>query len=151
MWLADSVSAPDCTDLTSGDQCNVVSTAGHTGSASILTCTLDGLNGSVSLIGGILNCSATGSAVDGIPNGMNHDGDGIAFIGNLVMPIVQTVTCQSTSHLPPCLVDPMAFLSETLHHFIPSAKPCLARAVRSSTTTPWTAWIAPPPQVRHVW
>ena len=79
MWLADSVSAPDCTDLTSGDQCNVVSTAGYTGSASILTRTLDGVNASVSLIGGLLNCSATGLAVDGIPSGVNHDGDGIAF------------------------------------------------------------------------
>ena len=63
--------APDCMHLTSGDQCNVASTAGYTGSASIFTCTLDGVNGSVSLIGGLKNCSATGSAVDGVPSG--HD------------------------------------------------------------------------------
>ena len=31
------------------------------------------------------------------------------------MPIVQTVTRPSTSHLPPCLVDPMAFLSTPLY------------------------------------
>ena len=48
------------------------------------------------------------------------------------MQIVPTVTCPSTSP-----VDPMAFLSETLCHFIPFAKPCLARAVRFSMTTPW--------------
>ena len=53
VWLADSVPAPDCTDFTPGDQCNVVSTAGYTGSASILTRTLDGVNGSVSLIGSL--------------------------------------------------------------------------------------------------
>ena len=38
------------------------------------------------------------------------------------MPIVQTVTRPSTSHLPPCLVDPMAFLSVTLRHFYPAGK-----------------------------
>ena len=74
-----SVSGLHCKHLTSGDQCSVVSSAGYTGSASILTCTLGGVNGSVSLIGGLLNCSATGSAVDGIPSGMSHACDGIAF------------------------------------------------------------------------
>ena len=70
--------APDCTHLTSGDQRHMVSTAGHTGSASTLTCTLDVVNGSVSHIEGLPNCAATLSAVDGIPNGMSHDCDGIA-------------------------------------------------------------------------
>ena len=70
--------APDCTHLTSGDQRHVVSTTGHAGSASTLTCTLDVVNGSVSHIEGLPNCSATLSAVDGIPSGMCHDCDGIA-------------------------------------------------------------------------
>ena len=30
-----SMSAPDCTDLTSGDQCKVMCTAGYTGGASV--------------------------------------------------------------------------------------------------------------------
>ena len=47
------------------------------------------------------------------------------------MPIVQTVTCPSTSRIPPCLVDPTAFVSETLRHFIPFAKSlsCLSSAL----------------------
>ena len=65
--------APDRPPLTSGDQC------GSPGSASTLTCTLDVVNGSVSLIGGLPNCSATLSAVDGILSGMSNDCDGIAF------------------------------------------------------------------------
>ena len=49
---------------------------------------------------------------------------------NLVVPIAWTITRPLTSHLLPCLVDPLAFLSVTLRHFITFAKPCLARAVR---------------------
>ena len=48
-----SMLAQDCTDLTSGDQCNVMCAAGCTGSAITLTCTLDVVNGSVSLIGSL--------------------------------------------------------------------------------------------------
>ena len=44
-------------------------------------------------------------------------------------------------NLPPCPVDPMAFLSATLRQFFPLAKPCPSRAVCFSTTTPWNAWI----------
>ena len=40
----------------------------------------------------------------------------------LVVQIVQTVTRPSTSRLPPCLVDPMAFLSVALRHFYPVGK-----------------------------
>ena len=55
-------------------------------------------------------CLATVCAVDGIPSGMSHDWDAIAF-GNLVMQIVQTVTCTVDVYLcPPCLVDPMSLL-----------------------------------------
>ena len=50
------------------------------------------------------------------------------------MAIVQTVMGPSTSHLPPCLVDPMVFLSVTLRHFIPFANPCLVRAVSTVRT-----------------
>ena len=75
-----SLLAPDCTDLTSSDQCKVVSTAGYTGSASTLICTLDVVNGSVSLIGILPNCPAASCAVDGIPSGMSHDCEGIAFL-----------------------------------------------------------------------
>ena len=53
--------------------------AGYTGGASTLTCTVDVVNGSVSLIGILPNCSAASCAVDGIPSGMSHDRDGIAF------------------------------------------------------------------------
>ena len=60
------------------------------------------------------------------------------------MQIVQTVTRPSMPQLPHRLVDPMAFSSATLRHFIPFAKSCLVRAVRSSTTTSWRTWIAPP-------
>ena len=138
-----SVLATDCTDLTSGDKCNVMRAASSTGSASTGTHNLDVVNGSVSLIGSLLNCSAALCAADGIPSDMSHDCDGIAFLESC------SANCSdgdspSTSHLPPCLVDPMAFLSETRRHFIPFVKSCLARAVRSSTRTPWRAWIAPP-------
>ena len=74
-----SMLAPDCTDLTSGDQCKVMRAAGYTGVASTLTCTLDVVNGSVFLIGILPNCSAASWAVDGIPSGMSHECDGIAF------------------------------------------------------------------------
>ena len=59
---------------------------------------------------------------------------------NLVIPLVQTVTRQSMSHLLP---DPTALLSEVLRHFIPFAKFCLARAERSSSTTPCRVQITP--------
>ena len=70
------MSAPDCMNLTSGDQCKVMCVAGYTGGASTLTCTLDVLNGSVSVIGSLPALCA----VDGIPNGVSHDCDGIAFL-----------------------------------------------------------------------
>ena len=75
-----SMLAPNCPDLTSGDQCKVMRAEGYTGGASISTCTLDVANGSVSLIGILPNCSAASCAVDGIPSGMSHDCDGIAFL-----------------------------------------------------------------------
>ena len=74
-----SLLASDRTRLTSGDQCNVVSTAGFTGNVSTLTCIFEVMNGSVSLMGGLPNCSATVCAVTSIPSGMSHDWDGIAF------------------------------------------------------------------------
>ena len=57
----------------------MVSTTGHAGRASTLTCPLKVVNGSVSLMGGLPNCSATVWAVDGIPSGMSRGWDGIAF------------------------------------------------------------------------
>ena len=75
-----SMLAPDCPDLTSGDQRKVMRAAGYTGGASALTCTIDVVNGSVSLIGILPNCSAASCAVDGIPSGMSHECDGIAFL-----------------------------------------------------------------------
>ena len=45
-----SMLAADYTDLTSGDQCKVMCAAGNTGGASTLTCSLDVVNGSMSLI-----------------------------------------------------------------------------------------------------
>ena len=135
MWLAgskpiahkpipdSSMLAPDCTDLTSGDQCKVMRIAGYTGGASILTNTLDVVNGSVSFIGSLPNCSAASCAVDGTPRGMSHDCNGIAFFWNLVKLIVQTVTRPSTSYLPPCLVDPInGFLVSDTTPFYPVGK-----------------------------
>ena len=72
--------APDCTDMTSGDECKVMRAVGYTGGASTLTCTFDVLNVSVSLVGILPNCSAASCAVDDIPSGMSHDGDGNAFL-----------------------------------------------------------------------
>ena len=69
---------PDCTHLTSGDQCDV-SIVGDTGSTSTLSCALEVVD-SVLLIGGPPNCSATLSAVDGIPSVVSHDCVGIAFL-----------------------------------------------------------------------
>ena len=74
------MSAAHCTDLTSGDQCNRMCAAGYTGSASTLTCNLDVVNCSVSLIGSLPNCSAALCAVVGIPSGMSHECDRIAFL-----------------------------------------------------------------------
>ena len=99
--------------------------AGYKGSASTLTCNLDVVNGSVSLIGSLPNCSAALCAVDGIPGGVSHDCDRIAFLESCHANC-ETVTRPSTSHLPPCLVDPMAFLSATIRHFIPFVKPSLS-------------------------
>ena len=62
---------------------------------------------------------------------------------NGVIPLFQTVTRQSMSHLPPGRVDATDFLPETLRHLTPFAKFCLARAGRSSPTTPRRAQIAP--------
>ena len=64
----------------SGDQCKVMRIAGYTGGASILTNTVDVVNGSVSFIGSLPNCSAASCAVDGTPRGMSHDCNGIAFL-----------------------------------------------------------------------
>ena len=75
-----STLAQDCTDFTSGDQCNVMCAVGYTGSASTLTCTLDVVNGSVSFIRSLPNCSAVLYAVDGIPSVMSHDCGKIAFL-----------------------------------------------------------------------
>ena len=132
---------PDCVDLTSGDLCKVMHAAGYNGGASTLTRTLDVVSGSVSFIGSLPNCPAAWCAVDDIPSGMIHDCDGIAFLGSCY------ANC-SDGYAPvdvtssTCLVAPKAFLSGTLRHLIPLAKPCLARAARSSTTTPWRAWTA---------
>ena len=62
------------------DQRKVMRAAGYTGGASALTCTIDVVNGSVSLIGILPNCSAASCAVDGVPSGMSHECDGIAFL-----------------------------------------------------------------------
>ena len=125
------MSAPDFTDLTSGDQCNRMCAAGYKGSASTLTRNLDVVDGSVSLIGSLPNCPSAWCAVDDISKRYETE----SLFWDLITPIVQTVTRPSTSHLPPCLVAPTAFLSVTQRHFIPLAKLCLARAERSSTTT----------------
>ena len=47
----------DCTDLTSGDQCNVMSATGYQGSVSTWTRALEVVNGSVSVIGSLPNCT----------------------------------------------------------------------------------------------
>ena len=75
-----SMLAPDCPDLTSGDRCKVMRATDYTGGASPLTCTLDVVNGSGSLIGILPNCSVSSCAVDGIPSDMSHLCDGIVFL-----------------------------------------------------------------------
>ena len=65
-----SMLAPDRKDWTSGDQCQVRCAAGFTCSASTLTCTLDVVNGSVSLIGILPNCP--GLACRGPPSTVSH-------------------------------------------------------------------------------
>ena len=67
--------AADCTHLTS------------TGGASTLTRTLDVVTGSVSLIGGLPNCSAALYAVDGFPNVVSHDRDRIVVLESLLFPL----------------------------------------------------------------
>ena len=78
-----SMLAPDCMDLTAGDQFKVMCAAGY---ASTSTCTLFVVNGSVSLSGILPNCPVASSAVDGIPSGMSNCCDGItcleSFHGN---------------------------------------------------------------------
>ena len=127
--------------LTSVDKCNVMSAAGYTGSASTLTCTLDVVNGSVSLIGSLPNCSAGWCAVDGIPSGMSLDCDGIAFL--------ESCYASCSDGCAPVDVTPSTrsggsngFLVSDTSPFYPVCKPCFAGAVRSSATTPWRAWIA---------
>ena len=53
---------------------------GYADSSSILTDTLEVVNGFVFLIGSLPNCSAALCAVDGIPSDMSHDCDGITFL-----------------------------------------------------------------------
>ena len=72
-----SMLAPDCVDLTSGDQCKVMCAAGYTGSASTSICTLVVVNGSVSLIGILPNCPVASGAVDDIPSGTSNCCEGI--------------------------------------------------------------------------
>ena len=113
-----SLLASDRTRLTFGDQCNAASTAGYTGSVSTLTCIFEVMNGSVSLMGGLANCSATVCAVTDFPSGMSHDWDGIAFgeyrcanCSDCHMPVditSSTLSCGYTSFLDR---DTMSFYS----------------------------------------
>ena len=101
--------ASDRTCLTSGDQCTVVSTASYTGSVSTLTCIFEVMNGSESLMRVLPNCSATVCALTGIPSGMSHDWDAIAFhesrcanCSDCHMPVdvtFSTLSCGSNSFL----------------------------------------------------
>ena len=101
--------------LTFGDQCNAVSTAGYTGSVGTLTCIFEVVISSVSLLGGLPNCSGTMCAP--ISQAVCATIGAESLFGNLVVDIVRTVTGPSTSPIPSCLVDPI-FLSETRCHFI---------------------------------
>ena len=137
-----SMLAPYCPDLTYGDQRKVMRAAGYTGGASALTCTNDVVNGSVSLIGILPNCSAASCAVDGIPSGMSHECDGIAFLESCYANCSDGSRPRQRHIFHPVLW--VQWLSRQRHSpiFAPLAEPCLSRAVRSSTT-PWRAWIAP--------
>ena len=75
-----SMLAPDCMNWTSGDPCEAMCAADYTSSAGTLTGTLDDGNGSVAIIGSLPKCPAAFCAMDDIPSGTSHDGDGIAFL-----------------------------------------------------------------------
>ena len=59
---------------------------------------------------------------------------------NLVISIIQTVTCPSMS-IVYLVLDSTALWSGTLRLFIPFAERCLHRAVCFLKTTSWRAWI----------
>ena len=77
--------------------------AGYTGSASTVTCNLDVVNGSVSLIGSLPNCLAALCAVDDSPGGMSHDCDRIAFLKSCYANFSDGYApVNVTSSTPPC-------------------------------------------------
>ena len=90
--------------------------ADHTSGASTLTGTLDDGNGSVAIIGSLPKCLAALCAMNDIPSGGQATIVTGSLFWNLIVPIVWTITRPLTSHLPPCLVDPIASLSVTLRH-----------------------------------
>ena len=60
--------------------------------------------------------------MDGVPSGMTHDGDGIAFFESYYANCSADHTRPWMLHLLPGLGHPTAFLSAALRHFIPFAK-----------------------------
>ena len=68
------MSAPDCTDLTSGDQCNGMRAVGCTGSASTLTCNVDVSSEVFQTVQ--RPCVQWTASL----SGMSHDCDRIAFL-----------------------------------------------------------------------
>ena len=90
-------------------------TAAYTGSASTLTCNLDVVSGSVSLIGSLPNCSEAMCAVDGIPSGMSHDCDRIAFLepchadcSDGYAPVAMATSCPTASGSLMCVYTEVA-------------------------------------------
>ena len=131
-----SMLAPDCMKWTSGDQCKVMCAADYTSSAGTLTGTRDDGNGSVAIIGVLPNCPAALCAIDGIPSGTSHDCDGIAFL--------ESCFANCSDGYAPVDVTSATLSCGFNGVLVLLAKPCLARAVRSWTTTPWRARIDPP-------
>ena len=119
-----SMLAQDCTD--------------YTGSVSTYTCIFEVVNGFVSLMGGLPNCSATLCAVTGVPCGVSHDRDGIDFWKSRCANCWDCYTPVDVTQAHPVLW--IQFLSGPRHSviFMPFAKSCLARGVRFSMTTPWS-------------
>ena len=131
-----SMLAPDCMKWTSGDQCKVMCAADYTSSAGTLTGTRDDGNGSVASIGVLPNCPAALCAIDGVPSGTSHDCDGIAFL--------ESCFANCSDGYAPVDVTSATLSCGFNGVLVMLAKPCLARAVRSWTTTPWRARIDPP-------
>ena len=135
-------SSQDYMDVTLGDPYNGLGAAGYPGSASTLSCALEVVNRSVSLVGGLPNCSAVSSAADVFPSVVVDDRDRFVFLESCYSPCSDSdASVDVTFSAGSCAFN--CFLERDLPSFESVCRVLSDRARRSSMTTPWRAQITP--------